>query len=149
MPAWVLRGGGTGTAIRGKLTTVPGERDLAVLLRDMDVARRPGAFAYILAVSGTAAPPGTFAMIDEGGTTAYVVDADSPLGEQAPFRAAWLTLTVHSALEAVGLTAAVATALAGAGIPANVLAGYYHDHLLVPEDRADDAIAVLRSLAGG
>ena len=115
---------------------------------DMDVARRPGAFAYIRAASGTPAPPATFAMIDEGETTAYVVDADSSLGEQAPFRAAWLTLTVHSALEAVGLTAAVATALAGAGIPANVLAGFYHDHLLVPEDRADDAIAVLRSLAG-
>ena len=46
---------------------------------------------------------------------------------------------MHSALEAVGLTAAVATALAAAGIPANVLAGYSHDHLLVPEDRADDA----------
>ena len=123
-----------------------GERDLEVILREMDVVRRPGAFAYILAVSGTPPPAGTFAMIDEGETTAYVVDADSELGAQAPFRAAWLTLTVHTALDGVGLTALLATALAGAGIPANVLAGFYHDHLLVPEDRADDALAVLRTL---
>ena len=51
------------------------------------------------------------------------------------------TLTMHSSFEAVGLTAAFATRLAEAGIPANVLAGYHHDHILVPVDRADDAIA--------
>jgi hypothetical protein len=125
-----------------------GERDLHVLLANMDVSRRQGAFAYILAASGTPAPPDTYAMIDEGETTAFVVDADSPLGEQAPFRAAWLTLTMHSALEAVGLTAAVSTALAAAGISANVLAGFYHDHILVPEERAEDAIEVLLGLKG-
>lgn len=126
-----------------------GEPELAVLLQDLDVERRPGAFAYIVGISGTAPPPATYAMIDEGDTTAFVVDADSSLGSRAPFRAAWLTLTVHSALEAVGLTAAVAGALARARIPANVIAGFYHDHLLVPEERADDAIAVLRDLSGG
>jgi hypothetical protein len=123
-----------------------GERDLDAILRALDVSRRPGAFAYILGISGGPPPPVAFAMVDEGATTAYVVDADSPLGEQAPFRAAWLTLTVHSALDGVGLTAAVSTALAAAGIPANMLAGFYHDHVLVPEDRADDAVVVLRSL---
>ena len=56
---------------------------------------------------------------------------------------------MHTALDAVGLTAAVATALAEHGIPANVIAGFYHDHLLVPEDRADDAVAVLRGLGPG
>jgi hypothetical protein len=125
---------------------VSGERDLDVLLADMSVVRRDGAFAYIMAASGTPAPPDTHAMIDEGATTAFVVDAASPLGEQAPFRAAWLTLTMHSALESVGLTAAVSTALAAAGISANMLAGFYHDHILVPEERADDAIAVLLAL---
>lgn len=122
------------------------ERDLDRILATMDVVRRPGAFAYIAAVSGTPPPAGASAMIDEGATTAYVVDADSDLGAQAAFRGAWLTLTVHTALDAVGLTAVVATALAGHDIPANVIAGLYHDHVLVPEDRADDAMAVLRDL---
>jgi hypothetical protein len=57
-----------------------------------------------------------------------------------------LTLTVWSSLEAVGLTAAFSRALADADIPCNVLAGYHHDHLLVPVDRADEAIAALRTL---
>jgi len=58
-----------------------------------------------------------------------------------------ITLGVHSSLNAVGFIAAVARALADADIPANVVAGYHHDHLLVPADRADRAMAVLRDLA--
>lgn len=53
---------------------------------------------------------------------------------------------VAEALEAVGLTAAVSSALAEAGIRCNVLAGYFHDHLLVPAARAHDAPVVLRAL---
>ena len=50
-------------------------------------------------------------------------------------------------LDAVGLTALVATALASEAIPCNVLAGYYHDHLLVPTDQVERSIAVLSTLA--
>ena len=46
----------------------------------------------------------------------------------------------------MGLTAAVATALAAEAIPCNVLAGYHHDHLLVPVDRVDAAVACLARL---
>jgi hypothetical protein len=56
---------------------------------------------------------------------------------------------MHSSLEAVGLTAAVATALAARGIAANVIAGARHDHVFVPAARADDALAALRDLAAG
>src|SRR5688572_26246715 len=62
------------------------------------------------------------------------------------FRAAWITLTVNSDLHAVGLTAAVAAALADAGISCNVVAAAHHDHLFVPADRADAAMHVLRRL---
>jgi hypothetical protein len=58
-----------------------------------------------------------------------------------------VTLTVHSSLEAVGLTAAVATALAARGIAANVVAATRHDHVFVPTARADEALAVLRALS--
>lgn len=58
-----------------------------------------------------------------------------------------ITLEVHSSLEAVGLTAAVAGALAKEGISANVIAAYYHDHIFVPKASADRALAVLTGLS--
>lgn len=58
-----------------------------------------------------------------------------------------ITLEVHSSLEAVGLTAAVAGVLAEEGISANVIAAYYHDHIFVPKASADRALAVLRGLS--
>ena len=58
-----------------------------------------------------------------------------------------ITLDIHSSLEAVGLTALIATALAERGISANVLAGYFHDHVYVPTRRADEALSALESLA--
>jgi len=70
---------------------------------------------------------------------------DAGLACEGPFRL--ITLRVHSSLKAVGLTAAVAGALAAAGISANVVAGYHHDHLFVPADRAEDALAVLCNLS--
>ncbi len=60
--------------------------------------------------------------------------------------AGWITLTVQSALDAVGLTAAVAGQLATAGISCNVIAARHHDHLLVPHERASDALELLGRL---
>jgi len=60
---------------------------------------------------------------------------------------AWISLTVHSSLEAVGLTAAFATALGKAGISCNVVAAYYHDHIFVGVDDAQRAMAVLKALS--
>lgn len=58
-----------------------------------------------------------------------------------------ITLKVHSSLEAVGLTAAVSTALTQKGISANVIAAYYHDHIFVPSEKADIAVEALLSLS--
>lgn len=55
-----------------------------------------------------------------------------------------ITLTVHSSLDAVGLTAAVATKLASYGISANVVAAYYHDHIFVQTEKADEALLALK-----
>ena len=62
------------------------------------------------------------------------------------FVAAWITLTVHSSLEAVGLTAKVSAALAKESISCNAVAAYHHDHIFVPYREADRAISVLRKL---
>jgi len=58
-----------------------------------------------------------------------------------------ITLGVHSALDGVGLTAAVAAALARAGIPCNMVAAFHHDHAFVPQDMADRAMDILQDLA--
>ncbi len=58
-----------------------------------------------------------------------------------------ITLSVHSALEGVGLTAAVASALADHGIACNMVAAYHHDHAFVPESDAARAMVILTELA--
>ncbi|MFN3215411.1 MAG: ACT domain-containing protein [Acidimicrobiales bacterium] len=82
----------------------------------------------------------------EGVTAIATIERARAEGWAFDFEAAWLTLEVHSALEAVGLTAAVSAALTAEGIACNVVAGFHHDHLLVPADRAADAIACLEAL---
>jgi uncharacterized protein len=128
----------------------PGETDLAVMLATLAVQRRPGVFTYIAVEVPT---PGLLAaahaIVKEGALTTIVlpVDAAERAGQPVTVRLAWLTLTVQSSLEAVGLTAAVSARLTALGISCNVLAGYLHDHLLVPEARADEAIAALSATA--
>ncbi|MCR9065412.1 MAG: ACT domain-containing protein [Cytophagales bacterium] len=60
----------------------------------------------------------------------------------------WISLEVHSSLEAVGLTATFSKALADNEISCNVIAGYYHDHIFVPTEDSNRALLVLQSLAG-
>ncbi len=102
-------------------------------------------------VSGVDVPHGVAiqaTIVEAEGTTTVLATSDAQkLGIHPEFVAAWLTVEVHSALDAVGLTAAVASALAAEGIPCNVLAGYHHDHLLVPADQSDLAVATLMALS--
>jgi hypothetical protein len=106
------------------------------------VVRRPGTFVY---VSRSSAVTGAVATIDETeGVTSVVERAVAErLGLTWSFEAAWLTVEAQTSLEAIGITAALATALAEVNIPCNVLAGFHHDHLLVPIEQADAAIAAL------
>jgi len=84
------------------------------------------------------------------GLTVILEEAEAQrLGWAVLFRAAWLTLTVHSDLHAIGLTAAFSTALAEAGVSCNVVAGAYHDHIFVPVESAQAALAVLQRLQQG
>lgn len=79
-------------------------------------------------------------VVEREGLTLVVakeVADDAGWSYEASFRA--ITLMVHSSLTSVGLTALVATLLADKGISANVIAGYFHDHILVPSDRAEEA----------
>lgn len=73
-------------------------------------------------------------------------DAALALGhvDGSPMR--MITLQVHSSLDGVGLTAAVAGRLADHGIACNMVAAFHHDHAFIPADRAEEALAILRQL---
>lgn len=127
-----------------------GESDLRVLLRSMNPELLQGRYVFITVPEGQAAPDvGPLASVIEPEGLSLVVTQEQAdrLDLTYDFVAAWITLRIHSALHAVGLTAAVSTALAETGISCNVIAGFHHDHLLVPVDRAQDALCELRRLA--
>lgn len=125
----------------------PGEMDLQTMLDSLDVERRPGTFTFVAVEIPT---PGLLAaahgMVKEGKLTTLVLPVESARRAGLPvvIEMAWLSLTVQSSLEAVGLTAAFAKILGDEDISCNVLAGYHHDHILVPVERAADAIQALK-----
>lgn len=127
-----------------------GVTDLQELLGTMRPALVDGRFVYAsvpaddLAAHLSRGPIGLFRE-DEGITLILPAEAAEGLAASPPMRL--ITLTVHSSLEAVGLTAAFATALTAAGISANVVAGYHHDHIFVPERDADRAVETLQALS--
>src|SRR5262245_32932657 len=112
----------------------------------MGAQRRPGTFVFATVDdrAGRGVPRAQASVREDEGLSVVLAreDADAA-GIRYDFVAAWITLRVHSDLAAIGLTAAVSAALTAENISCNVIAGNYHDHLLVPVDRADDALAVL------
>ena len=83
---------------------------------------------------------------DEGNTIIIKKELADNLKLEYSFIAAWITLTVHSSLEAVGLTAAFSSALANEGISCNTVAAFYHDHIFVDKKDVDKAMLVLSNL---
>ena len=122
-------------------------QDLAILLRTMDPVLHPEPYGYGVWPGGVLLiEPFATVSEDEGLTiVATLAELRAAGMESEPW--ARLSLTVHSDLAAVGLTAAFATALGAEGISCNVIAGYHHDHLFVQWDRRWEALAALRRLA--
>ena len=124
------------------------------LLRTMAPTLNDGVYAYTVLPPGAGAGglPALATFREAEGLTLIMREADAiAAGLPLLFRAAWITLSVHSDLQAAGLTAAFSRALADAGIGCNVVAAAHHDHLFVAFDRADEAMACLKALqdAGG
>jgi hypothetical protein len=128
-----------------------GERDLAKLLSGMHPVLNPGRYVYCTLPAKVPAGmrPVVTVAEPEGVTVVVAQEEADELGLRYEYVAAWITLQIHSALEAVGLTAAVAGRLAEAGISCNVVAGFHHDHLFVTADDADRAVQALEDLAAG
>ncbi|MGJ9411141.1 ACT domain-containing protein [Aeromicrobium sp. CF4.19] len=83
---------------------------------------------------------------DEGMTVVIGQEEADDDGLVYEFVGAWITLRQQTALEAVGITARLSSALAEADVPCNVVAGFHHDHLVVPWDRRHAAMQVLDGL---
>ncbi|MGP3953104.1 ACT domain-containing protein [Streptomyces sp. 7N604] len=126
-----------------------GERNLAQLLSGMRPRLNPGRYVFTSVQDGP--PEGTAPIVsvaeDEGLTLVVRQEEADAAGLPYDYVAGWITLRVHSALDAVGLTAAVAAELAEAGLSCNVVAGFHHDHLFVPYDRVTQAVELLDALA--
>jgi ribosomal protein S18 acetylase RimI-like enzyme len=119
--------------------------ELATLLRTLSPRLNPG--SYVFATTETAEADAVVTVReDEGLTVVLPRERADELGLRYGYVAAWITLEVRSALEAVGLTAAVSRALAAADISANVVAGVHHDHVFVPHHEAHRALEVLAEL---
>ncbi|GAA2226650.1 MULTISPECIES: ACT domain-containing protein [Kitasatospora] len=126
-----------------------GERELQKLLSGMRPTLNPGRYVYCTLPARVPAGlrPVVTVAEPEGPTVVVAQEEADALGLRYEYVAAWITLRIHSALEAVGLTAAVAGRLAEHGISCNVVAGFHHDHLFVSADDADRAVAVLEELS--
>lgn len=124
-------------------------RDLEQLLRTLSPVRNPGVYVFCSLPAGFAIDmaPVVASIREPEGLSVVLAETDAVrLGLPIVFRSAWLTLSVHSDLEALGLTAAVSAALAEAGIACNVIAGNRHDHLFVPHGQAEAAMTTLARL---
>lgn len=128
------------------------QTDLAVLLRDLRPQLQPQTYVFC-SVAGAeygdlphTAPLACFA--EPEGLSLVITQAhadQADLSYQGTFGC--ITLQVHSSLQAVGLTAAVATELAAHDISANVIAATHHDHVLVPASDAHRALALLEAMS--
>ena len=128
-----------------------GITELSALLSSMSPELQKEEFVFC-SVKGRIADyihlnPVCFFQEQEGLT--LVLSVDSAIQAYLPFDAKFkqITLTVHSSLEAVGLTAAIAEKLTAHNISANVIAAYYHDHIFVPTDKAEQAMDALKTFS--
>jgi hypothetical protein len=129
-----------------------GERDLQKLLRELEPQLNPGEYVFCVLQPGIdvqdAEAIGWFRE-QEGVTVILPRSRADEAGLSYSFVSGWITLGVHSSLEAVGLTAAVSRALTQAGISCNIVAACFHDHLFVPLEDASRALQVLGAMKAG
>lgn len=124
-----------------------GETNLTTLLQSMEPELLPEHFVFVSVAGkyGDYAELEPVASFKEAEGLTLVLSQShaehASLSFDGVFRC--ISLTVHSSLEAVGLTAAFATKLAEHNISANVIAGFYHDHIFVPAAQAEQAMRAL------
>ncbi len=129
-----------------------GERDLEKLIASMSPALMDGEYVFCTfqdAQYGDCLDLEPIVTIKESEGLTLVIPKDKADDKNLSYESVFkgITLSVHSSLDAVGLTAAFSSKLGEHGISANVIAGYYHDHIFVQKELADKAIEALNELA--
>jgi hypothetical protein len=122
---------------------LPGETDLARLLREMDPELDPEEYVFALGP----VPPDLIPLCrfheDEGESVISRRKEAERLGLRWTYPCRRITLRIHSSLEAIGLLARITVEFARAGISVNVVSACHHDHLFVPVERAEEAMGIL------
>ena len=130
---------------------MPGEGNLEKLLQNMKPEMHDGIFVFCSIPEGKEIPAALrpVHIFREHEGTALIVRREQAEGAELPhqFASRMITLTVHSSLEAIGFLAAITTRLAAAGISVNAVSAFYHDHLFVPEHRANEALRHLLNMS--
>ncbi|MEO1038288.1 MAG: ACT domain-containing protein [Pseudomonadota bacterium] len=130
-----------------------GETSLRTLIKTMNPQLDDRIYAFAVIGVGDDIPGEVDALMTfqeaEGVTIIAPQAALEAAGLEPSFICQRIVLSVHSALEAVGLTAAVSSALADIGISANIVAAAFHDHLFVPKADAERALSALKALSAG
>ncbi len=125
------------------------ETNLNRLIAGMSPVMAPDVYVF----TTSKAPPDIPALMRfeeaEGVTQIVTLGSAVDANLEYEFPSRMITLNVHSSLEAVGFMAAIATRLAAEGMGVNPVAGFFHDHIFVPEDRAEDAMSILVAMASG
>lgn len=145
------QGAGCGTDFN-KQAHMNGLVELDVLLKNLSPELQDGEFVFC-SIPGTISVYGhlePLAAVREPEGVTLILPVAAAVRENFRFDYTFrqITLTVHSSLQAVGLTAAVSGKLSAKGISANVVAGFYHDHIFVPSEKAREAVNALRELNG-
>ena len=129
---------------------IDGESDLNKLIKGLSPKLNDGEYVFAsiknIELLNTSEVICTFKE-KEGLTLVLERSRADQLGLRYNFIASWITLEVHSSLNAVGLTSLFTTELADNGISCNVIAGYYHDHIFVSTKDSLKTLGILKHLS--